>query len=267
MMMFLEGCDYIYLSSNEIEEDIDDAKEDKLMEEYKVVNDNRFVDMTDDEIRLLCNIYIDEDRIREYKLYDYQKETLYDIRLVQNYLDDKYGKKFYIQTYVPGSLENSNGEAVFYDTENENQMYSAVVKEDDNMEHYVEDNYYSFVIGKIYDEYVEATIKKELGIDCISYTNFLSNLGEEYDGTSLEPILELGRDLSRDTFLFFNTEDNQISFEEKLTDVLKKNSLFGSYALCLGPTLLEKGRNAEELKSYVLDGKDSEVSKIRFSVY
>ena len=80
------------------------------------------IELTDEEERILCELYVDEERIREGKLYGYQETCLEQLRFAMDYLEEKYPDKDFtilaihpkskvtlrttVEFYEPGDAEN-----------------------------------------------------------------------------------------------------------------------------------------------------------------
>lgn len=89
------------------------------------------IELTEMEEKILCELYIDEDRIREGKLFEYQKECLEQLRFVVNYLKEKYPDvEFEILTINPKSKLNMITRVTFKETGTTDRQYALVVEPD-----------------------------------------------------------------------------------------------------------------------------------------
>lgn len=192
------------------------------------------IDLTDDEKRILKDIFIDEDRIGKGELLDYQISCLEQIRYSEKYLKRKYNSDFYIVSYEQISKLNSVGRMHFRE-ENESDIYELII-EKDNESYTARDNYYNKIIQDKYDNYLESLIIEETGINCLTDTEFKGLIGEEADSNmSIDKVLELGNELSRYTYIYI--KESGLS-ENDIEIILKKfmfeNNLYGSYTVCVG---------------------------------
>lgn len=85
------------------------------------------IELTEEEERILCELYVDEERIREGKLYGYQETCLEQLRFAMDYLEEKYpDKDFTILAIHPKSKINMRTTVEFYelgDTENYHNLF------------------------------------------------------------------------------------------------------------------------------------------------
>ena len=89
------------------------------------------IELTEMEEMILCELYIDEDRIREGKLFEYQKECLEQLRFAVNYLKEKYPDvEFEILTINPKSKLNMITRVTFKETGTTDRQYALVVEPD-----------------------------------------------------------------------------------------------------------------------------------------
>ena len=89
------------------------------------------IELTEMEEKILCELYIDEDRIREGKLFEYQKECLEQLRFAVNYLKEKYPDvEFEILTINPKSKLNMITRVTFKETGTTDRQYALVVEPD-----------------------------------------------------------------------------------------------------------------------------------------
>lgn len=192
------------------------------------------IDLTDDEKRVLKDIFIDEDRICKGELLDYQIRCLEQIRYSEKYLKRKYNNDFYIVSYEQISKLNSVGRMHFR-KEDESDIYELIL-EKDNDGYMARDNYYNRIIQDKYDDYLKSLIIEETGINCLTDTEFKSLMGEEADSNlSIDKVLELGNELSRHTYIYikeYGISENDI--EIILKKFMLENNLYGSYTVCLG---------------------------------
>lgn len=89
--------------------------------------------LTEQEERLLCDLYIDEERIREGYLYGYQKKCLEQIRFGVKYLEETYpDKDFELLMCHPKSKVNMVTTISFQEEGNTEKEYTLIIEPDGN---------------------------------------------------------------------------------------------------------------------------------------
>lgn len=224
------------------------------------------ISLSKDEERLLCEVYMDEERIHDGNLLDYQINCLNEIRSAKKYLKEKYDKDFIILNYSPITELNCVGEMNFT-TEDEihdtDIYYELQLKRADDGNFLLSDDYYGVLIREKYDQAFQEILKQSIKIPFVSKTMFDVLMGKEIDGKiSIEEIMSLGEKLGRETSLYFNEEDIVVkAIQKKIENIVYENKLYGSYALYYAENLLDKER---------LDNRDlnmEEVKVIRFNCF
>lgn len=186
------------------------------------------VDMASEEIELLKGAYINEDRIEDGYLYDYQYRNLQYIRDAKEYMSEKYDKDdFNFTSFIPLTSDRADCELHFYE---DDEMYTVYVNEDGD----IVDDYYKVYITEPYNEAVEDLIQENLGVSVIVSTSFPHPYGKNINGNlTPEEIFELGDELGRDTRIY---SDSSIS-EDNLKSLVLNNNLYGSYKVYLVPDI------------------------------
>lgn len=89
------------------------------------------IKMTKEEERILCELYVDEERIREGKLYGYQKTCLEQLRFAIEYLEEKYpDKDFVILAIHPKSKVNMRTTVEFYEPGDAERYHNLFIEPD-----------------------------------------------------------------------------------------------------------------------------------------
>ncbi len=90
---------------------------------------DKIFELTKQEERILCDLYIDEERIREGKLYAYQERCLEQLRFAISYLEEKYADRdFEILTIHPKSKVNMRTTVVFYEVGDDENYHNLFVE-------------------------------------------------------------------------------------------------------------------------------------------
>ncbi|MBR1472537.1 MAG: hypothetical protein IJ600_12970 [Lachnospiraceae bacterium] len=205
--------------------------------------------LTEEEERLLCEVYVDEDRIREGKLYGYQLEVLEEMRAAREYIEKKYpGAAFAFTAYTPITRANSIGRIAFHTVDDPDKYYEMSLQKTEN-DLMIKDNFYAELVREDYDRAVRNMIKDALGIDCLVYTDFYDLKGMEVTGeTTTQELIDMKDGLSRKGCLFFRSDDvDQIQVEAELKHLFTSEGLYGSYTVFTGQELIDHEKTAEEL--------------------
>ena len=211
------------------------------------------MELTDQEKRLLCEIYPMEERIMEGRLYNYQKDTLTGFRAGMDYLARKYpGYDFEALSITPASkfdpwmiVRIQSGDSGIWELK--------VTPEKEGFS--FADTFYNVLLREKYDSRVEEMLK-EAGFEMRSFTAFTAFREETGPETTVEELLE-GR-LPRMTHLFVQKPENQESQEETTETVqaaLKDAGVYGTYILYFVPGGLFL--DAEELEKQRLQMESS----------
>lgn len=254
--LLLSGCRYSESGSKKDNELINSESEGE--------NDIDNIVLTEAEERILCELYTNEDRIREGKLYDYQLECLKQIRTAMDYLNSKYpNKNFEIVTCNPKNEENTMTTMLFCEGGNREELYDLHITEDGE-EYRVADNYYKVLIREGYDTEVENLLQAAGFEKCIVYTTFSEVHGESVNGQlTAEEIFSLGNQLGRSTDIFidYDSEKSDLLVEE-LKQIMESHNLYGGYIVYIKSGIADMGLNAEELKEYLNTKEAREEMKV-----
>lgn len=195
------------------------------------------VAMTDQEIVLLSKIYPMEERIREGRLYDYQKDTLETYRAGMEYLSGKYpGYDFKALSITPATkpdpwmvIRIQSGDSGIWEVK--------VTPEDGGLS--FADTFYNDILREAYDGKAEELLK-EAGLDARVFTEFTAfreNIGPQ---TTAEELMGMNaRELPRMTHIFLAAAgDTTLQDEDlgKAEDTLRACGISGSYILYFVPS-------------------------------
>ena len=211
------------------------------------------VDMTDEEKRLLCEIYPMEDRIRDGELYDYQKDTLDAFRAGMEYLSGKYpGYAFEALSVTPATkfdpwmiVRIQSGDSGIWELKvtPENGGYSFA------------DTFYNVPLAGDYDGLLEGLLW-DAGMEIRSHTEFTAFRDNVGPGTTAEEILEMGRGLPKMTHLFIEdpgyTEGREAAVEA-VQAALKDAGADGAYILYFAPLTDIGSKDELEAKRLEMD--------------
>ena len=184
-------------------------------------------------------------------------DCLEQIRLAKQYLEQKYpGTAFNIIQIAPMSKMNSITEVAFMVNLDDTVYNMQITKEND--EYQVADNYYGVLIREAYDEYLTEQLKKNGFATGITYTKFSHVYGAEIDGSlTVEKILELDKDLSRNTGIFVEGAKQEAgSISKEIEDYVRSLGIYGSYTVYVIEDMTKAAQTGEALKEYVSNTRE-----------
>lgn len=203
---------------------------------YEVDNSNtETVQMSIEEKAFLKELYIDEDRIEDGKLYSYQKKTLDQYRFALNYLANKYPSYTFDIIYCsPMNVYNTYCQMFFEERSMEDTYEICISYKDDKLE--AEDNFYGGLIQNEYD-----TILMEYMSDIDNIVDISSTIssiqGREFD-ENLRAIDIIGKDdvhtgVTTTISIVDNymTEDNWKLIIESIKSIITNNNIYGYYII------------------------------------
>ncbi len=245
--LLINGCQY---------SDLDSKKEP--------ADDSQNIMLTEAEEKLLCELYINEERIKEGKLYDYQLKCLEQIRYAMEYLNNKYpNENFEILICNPKNKMNSMTTIMFYEGRNREELYDLYITESDEG-YRAEDNYYGVLIREEYDTEL-TNILRESGFEkCLVYTAFNEVHDESVNGElTAEDIFKLGNQLGRGTDIFIDYDpDKSELLVSQLKEIMENQNLYGSYIVYIKSGIADMGMSAEEAKEYMRTKEARENTKV-----
>ena len=197
------------------------------MEEMEIM------ELTEQEKRLLCEIYPMEERIMEGRLFNYQKDTLTAFRAGMDYLARKYpGYDFEALSITPASkfdpwmiVRIRSGETGIWELK--------VTPQGEDFS--FSDTFYNVLLREKYDSSLEE-ILKEAGFEVRSYTVFKTPKEETGPETTVEELLK--NRLPRMTHLFIQKPEDKESQDktaETVQAALKDAGVCGNYILYFVP--------------------------------
>ena len=174
------------------------------------------IELNEKEIELLCENFVDEDRIREGYLSHYQQVALKELRGGISYIRKKYPELVYeIIHFAPATRLTGQGIIEIRLKGDELNTYKVFVIYDNTGEFNLSDTIYGAVLRDEYDHFITDMLGK-IGIEAKAYTEFVTPVGTEVNAmTSIEEIISRGSDNVRYTDLFIeDTSDREKIYEE-----------------------------------------------------
>ncbi len=225
-------------------------------------------ELTPEEEMIFCSVYVDEDRIINGRLFQYQVKELERLRFGRTYLEEKYpGKKFVFRSFAPATKVDLTGKVLFSLSEDEENLYRLRVKETDSGFE-AADDYYKDCVREAYDRMLQGLIRDSLGINSLTYTEFLSLKGPEINGnTPVDSLIAEKDRLSRDTVVFLDGRDVENNTASELKKLFKDNILYGSYGVYYANNLLMDQQDGKKLLEEVNGVDRSVVERFYFNCF
>ncbi len=162
------------------------SKASQFKEDPAVMNEENFAELTNEELSVLTSISVNEDKVRNGKLKEWQKQLLIEMRALKAFLREKYpSSEFTILECTGTSTSESSSSFLFTESSHEGMLFDASCTpgEDKTGNIEIKDNYYRVFLEeplkKLLTETLESRSLKVSEIRC-SYT---SVLGKEADET------------------------------------------------------------------------------------
>lgn len=217
-------------------------------------------EMTEEQKELLCRISVNEEKIMEGKLYDWQKEILNQYDFAMKYLKEKYPSfTFQIINCEPKNKLNSFTNFTIVEETKPKDYYSLYVdveEHDSGNVYEAKDNYYGILKEDEFAEKLLGLVQQELP-ECINVkTNMPYVQGKEYgESLDLDMVLSGALELHQDTtFIMACGEKTEAEYEEKvkeLEDFVKERGIAGSFTV----KFVEDGEQDEVLYRTSFFGK------------
>lgn len=194
--------------------------------------------MTAEKKELLKLISVDEERIEEGKLFEWQMEVLKQYDYAMKYLNDKYPSYEFV--IIDCNQKNTfNSFTTFYckeksnDTQDTFELYLYVNDQDGSYD--AKDNFYAVFLGEAYAQLLLKKLQEKFP-DCIWVNVDMNTVqGREYcEGYEVKELFNPENKLTRHTDIFVYA-DTMLSYEhmaEQIENYIKEQKIYGSYQIC-----------------------------------
>ena len=213
------------------------------------------VEMTNQEMQFLKDIYMDENRIAAGYLYSYQQKTLLQYRFALKYLNEKYPSyRFKIFRGEPMNAVNSYARFSFKETNKDSVFELHIMQEEESFKG--EDNFYGEIIREKYDDYLYGQCISDIGSLIGTYSIISGVKGIEYDETlSMEDIVDGSKPISPLTEMYISgneiPEDEWNDVALSLEEIVKIKGLYGAYIVYFLASNHGNNSNGESCHSYL----------------
>ena len=245
MTLVLVGCDSD--TENTTEASVDSG----IVIEYE---DDGTVVMTDEEKQILCSTYVNEDKINEGELYDYQIEALRQFRFAKEYLQKKYpGYEYNFFLFNPSDKFNDVTTLEFNVDDTENYFAVNVTVTDDGYK--AEDNLWGYVLRPDYQDMMEELLADAGLEDFFVYTKLSGYFGEEMDAeTTVDEVVDMGRDVKVDLQVFVDMDPTDEAKTQEIVDLIEEQlrsiNNYGGHIVYFEPGITAECSSVEDCFEY-----------------
>lgn len=151
------------------------------------------VQMTDEEKEMLCMAYVDDEKIMNGELYDFQKEALKQFRMAKEYLQKKYpGYEYDFFYFSPSDAYNNVSRIEFFVEGTDTPFTVKIRVKSDSYE--ISDNFFEYALGSEYNEMITEMFSEAGLNNFIVHTRMGGYVGDEvYAGMPInEFVKEMG---------------------------------------------------------------------------
>lgn len=232
MIILLTACGSMVEGSNGIVLEKSNLKEESSDMETKV-------DMTPEQEALLCKISINEDRVKEGKLFVWQEEVLRQYDYAMDYLLGKYPSyTFHIVDCEPkNKLNNAYSKFVFQESDDSESYYDLYLYVEDG-EYSAEDNFYGYIIEEEYENELKAVLLQE-DIPCDRVDARITTVeGNDFnEKLEVSDIINGNVHVQNTTFIYIDS--NRLGNEsykeefEKIKQVINQKKVSGYYIVSI----------------------------------
>lgn len=220
------------------------------------------MDLTQEKKDFLAAMSMDEERVQDGKLYEWQREVLYQYDYAMEYLQQKYPSHTFHFTSCNPKGKNENFSTFWFETDGGVDSYELYLYVDDNGEYRCEDNFYGALIKDSYNDALLSLLKERvpecIGVACDFNTVQGADFGEQLTG---QEILEGDDKISNTTYIYVVQPDESQAqtLVETLQDVITEKNIYGSYYVEVLNSDPDSASSGDELKACVQEQESQDV--------
>lgn len=206
---------------------------DDTTEHSQEESEETYVSLTDEEMNLLCNKYVDEDRIKEGHLYPYQLEALEQFRFGKNYIETKYPEVSFQYFHLTAIKESTNetGELQFYVPENGDDETFSIEIRNNGSTYEATDNYTAIYYNSLYAEYASDLLKQTIPYNYRVYSIVNGFFDANQDSTMpAGDVFSLEN--KKDIFIYIDAEPDEEKAKSIVADVENFFRTHNQYISC-----------------------------------
>ena len=161
-----------------------------------MMNENINIEITPEELSLLTSISVNEKKVREGQLNNWQKQLLMEIKAVRSVLNDKYpSSSFEIKECTGTSTQNGFSTFLFSEASHEEMLFDASCTPDIDSkgDFRIEDNYYRVFLEPVLKDTLHSILRAHALEPVQILCSYTSMLGKEADETiTLDSVIKNG---------------------------------------------------------------------------
>ncbi len=224
--------------------------------------------LTAEEEKILCDIYVEDERILAGELFDFQIVLVNQIRFAKEYLCDKYTDvEFEILTCSPAKDEKDIVEMTFQDNSGDGAIFNLELTQKDGTYSAVDD-YYGKLLQVEYDRAVSDVLTDNGITECLLFTVFYELCGIEMNGLMMvEDTITMNNLPNRTTYIFIDEKESESdAIINKLKTVVRECRLFSSYHVYLTTEISDKELDRERVREFA-EAEQEGIKSIKFNCF
>lgn len=228
-------------------------EDESMQEQTEMMEDT--IELTTEEETLLCGMSVNEERVREGELVNWQKKWLGQYRYAMEYLQKKYPSHTFEATYGNPEEKGTSYATIGIFADGNNSMkdtsYKVYVEGNEEDGYSATDDYYGEVLEGMYEEYLMEKVA-EFTDKCVGIRiDMMHAKGEEFDEKmTLEDFLSKNGEANPAvTFYLDGREMSESEFADirmALENMEQENDLYGGWSVNAYNQVPETGKDAEE---------------------
>lgn len=210
-------------------------------------------EITAEQEALLIKISVNEERIRDGKLYDWQEEVLRQYDYALEYLQGKYPSHSFVMIDCEPKNKLNSYTTFWFQADGEEKTYELYLNINENEEYTCEDNYYGNLFEEPYAMELQVRIQKEVS-ECVSVVSRMTSVkGLEFsENLEVSDILDGKYMVTNSTDIYVDgTRKEAGQLIEAVHKVIVENKIYGSYTVYVLENLPEELKSAKEIAEYV----------------
>lgn len=229
------------------------------------------VELTQEKKNFLAEMSMDEERIQNGELYDWQLEVLRQYDYAMEYLKKKYPSHiFQFTSCNPKGRDNSFSTFWFVADGGENS-YDLYLYVDKKGDYSCADNYYGELLKNDYNTVLLSLLQEEIP-ECIGVVSAFHTVQSEKFGEQFtaEMVLEGNDKISNTTYIYaVESEVSQAQYLfEKIESFIKNKKIYGSYYIEILNSNPDAVYSEDALKVYTQEsGKQNVVLEQKFNQF
>lgn len=217
------------------------------------------LELTQEKKDFLADISMDEERVREGKLFEWQKEVLRQYDYAMEYLQRKYPSYTFSFNSCKPKGRDAKWSTFWFQADGFVKNYDLYLYVDADGGYSCEDNFYQEILESSYNEKILSLLQKEIP-ECFRVVSSFDSVVDENisEKTTGEDVLNGNYELSNhvDIYVLASDESQASLLAKRVEDVIKEKKIYGSYYI---EVLKDDPGNAcdeQDLYTYVHDNSN-----------